>query len=147
MTVAGRSPLRKAAMADAISAAGRPARPGTGPLPAGAWQPEQAVAPGGAGSGALWAAWGLAAQRAARRASPPRIRRRWRVVATDATAHTSEWFFSGNWRMRLPVAAKMALSTAGAATAIVGSPTPPQKPPEGMTMVSTAGMSAMRITS
>jgi hypothetical protein len=39
--------------------------------------------------------------------------------------------------MRLPVAAKMALSTAGAATAMVGSPTPPQKPPDGMTMVST----------
>ena len=36
---------------------------------------------------------------------------------------------------------------AGAATAIVGSPTPPQKPPDGMTMVSTSGISAMRITS
>ena len=47
--------------------------------------------------------------------------------------------------MRWPVAAKIALSTAGAATAIVGSPTPPQKPPEGITMVSTLGMSAMRI--
>ena len=33
--------------------------------------------------------------------------------------------------MRLPVAAKIAFSTAGAATAIVGSPTPPQKPPDG----------------
>ena len=41
---------------------------------------------------------------------------------------------SGNVRMRLPVAAKIALSTAGAATAIVGSPTPPQKPPEGITI-------------
>ena len=29
----------------------------------------------------------------------------------------------------------MALSTAGAATLIVGSPTPPQNPPDGMTMV------------
>ena len=36
------------------------------------------------------------------------------------------WFFSGNERMRLPVALKNALSTAGAATQIVGSPTPPQ---------------------
>src|SRR5262245_8915746 len=53
---------------------------------------------------------------------------------------------SGNERMRLPVAAKMALSTAGAATKIVGSPTPPQKPPEGMMMLSTFGISAMRIT-
>ena len=48
--------------------------------------------------------------------------------------------------MRLPVAAAMALSTAGAATAIVGSPTPPQKPPEGMTIVSTFGISSMRMT-
>ena len=37
---------------------------------------------------------------------------------------------TGSSRMRLPVAAKIALSTAGAATAIVGSPTPPQKPPD-----------------
>src|SRR5687768_11808390 len=41
------------------------------------------------------------------------------------------WFFSGNERMRLPVAAKYAFSTAGAATQIVGSPTPPQNPPDG----------------
>jgi len=55
------------------------------------------------------------------------------------------WFFSGNDRMRLPVAAKIALSTAGAATKIVGSPTPPQNPPDGMTMRSTFGISLMRI--
>ena len=42
--------------------------------------------------------------------------------------------------MRFPVAAKIALSTAGAATEIVGSPTPPQKPPEGMMMLSTFGI-------
>src|SRR5919202_1048797 len=47
------------------------------------------------------------------------------------------WFFSGNDRMRLPVAAKIALSTAGAPTKIVGSPTPPQNPPDGMIMHST----------
>ncbi len=47
--------------------------------------------------------------------------------------------------MRLPVAAKMALSTAGAATKIVGSPTPPQKPPDGMMIDSTFGISLMRI--
>jgi hypothetical protein len=57
------------------------------------------------------------------------------------------WFFSGNVRMRCPVAAKMALSTAGAATKIVGSPTPPQNPPDGMMMHSTLGMSLMRIES
>jgi hypothetical protein len=55
------------------------------------------------------------------------------------------WFFSGNDRMRLPVAAKIALSTAGAATKIVGSPTPPQNPPDGMIMHSTFGISLMRI--
>ena len=44
------------------------------------------------------------------------------------------WFLSGNERMRWPVALKKAFSTAGAATQIVGSPTPPQKPPLGITM-------------
>jgi len=52
----------------------------------------------------------------------------------------------GNVRIRLPVAAKIALSTAGAATAIVGSPTPPQKSPVGTTTTSTFGISSMRIT-
>ena len=67
--------------------------------------------------------------------------------ASGGAGHARLWFFSGRVRMRLPVAAKMAFSTAGAATAMVGSPTPPQKPPDGMTMVSTSGISAMRITS
>src|SRR5215831_17022078 len=63
--------------------------------------------------------------------------------------HANEmlWFFSGTERMRLPVAAKNALSTAGAATKIVGSPTPPQNPPDGIRIVSTFGICAMRITS
>ena len=47
--------------------------------------------------------------------------------------------------MRLPVAAKIALSTAGAATAIVGSPTPLQKSPVGMMTTSTFGISRMRV--
>jgi hypothetical protein len=70
-------------------------------------------------------------------------------LAAASLHHANEmlWFFSGNERMRLPVAAKYALSTAGAATQIVGSPTPPQKPPDGMTIVSTLGISAMRIMS
>ncbi len=55
-------------------------------------------------------------------------------------------FFNGIWRTRFPVAAKTALSTAGAATAIVGSPTPPQNPPDGITIVSTTGISSIRIT-
>src|SRR6266545_7406619 len=41
--------------------------------------------------------------------------------------YTSRTFFSGRLRTGLPVAAWMALSTAGATTQIVGSPTPPQK--------------------
>ena len=49
--------------------------------------------------------------------------------------------------MRLPVAAKYAFSTAGAATQIVGSPTPPQNPPDGMMIDSTFGICAMRIES
>ena len=32
------------------------------------------------------------------------------------------------------MAAKIAFNTAGAATAMVGSPTPPQNPPDGMMM-------------
>src|SRR6516162_5230393 len=46
----------------------------------------------------------------------------------------------GTVRIRLPVAAKIALRTAGATTEIVGSPTPPQNSPSGMTTVSTFGI-------
>ena len=41
--------------------------------------------------------------------------------------YTSFTFFSGRLRTGLPVAAWIALSTAGATTQMVGSPTPPQK--------------------
>jgi hypothetical protein len=41
--------------------------------------------------------------------------------------YTSRTFLSGRLRTGLPVAAKMALSTAGVTTQMVGSPTPPQK--------------------
>src|SRR5213594_2027327 len=53
------------------------------------------------------------------------------------------WFFNGNVRMRLPVARNIALRTAGAATQIVGSPTPPQNPPDPMTIDSTFGICAI----
>src|SRR5215831_9532418 len=53
-------------------------------------------------------------------------------------------FINGIERMRRPVAAKIALSTAGAATDTVGSPTPPQKPPDGTRTTSTGGISRMR---
>ena len=56
------------------------------------------------------------------------------------------WSRSGIERMRLPVAAKYAFSTAGGAAQIV-SPTPPQNPPEGMMIDSTFGICAMRIES
>jgi hypothetical protein len=62
----------------------------------------------------------------------------------DRQASSKPWFFSGNVRMRLPVAAKIAFSTAGAATKIVGSPTPPQKSLLGMMIDSTFGISDMR---
>ena len=55
------------------------------------------------------------------------------------------WSRSGTERIRLPVAAKYAFSTAGPATQMVGSPTPPQNPPLGITIDSTFGISFMRI--
>src|SRR5262245_9378737 len=69
---------------------------------------------------------------------------------SDAYAIAILWFFRGNERMRLPVALKYALSTAGAATQIVGSPMPPQGSlpparPDCRTIDSTFGISAMRI--
>ena len=63
----------------------------------------------------------------------------------DRQARRRSAALSGKRRMRLPVAAKIALSTAGAATAIVGSPMPPQKPPEGMMITSTFGISEISI--
>jgi len=75
-----------------------------------------------------------------------RIRSQRPETWTDYTIWTP-WFFSGNVRIRLPVAAKNALRTAGAATQIVGSPTPPQNPPDGMMIDSTFGICAIRIES
>ena len=46
---------------------------------------------------------------------------------SEVKTYTSLTFLSGRLRTGLPVAAKMALSTAGATTQMVGSPTPPQK--------------------
>src|SRR5262249_15402367 len=46
--------------------------------------------------------------------------------------------------MRCPVALKKALSTAGAATQIVGSPTPPQKPPDGIVGLDRRGAIVLR---
>jgi hypothetical protein len=60
-------------------------------------------------------------------------------------ANVTFWSLSGTERILFPVAAKQALSTAGAAMQIVGSPTPPQKPPLGMMIDSTLGISLIRI--
>src|SRR5262249_14816571 len=68
-----------------------------------------------------------------------------RAVASLHHANEMLWFFSGIERTRWPVAVKNALRTAGAATKIVGSPTPPQNPPDGMMIDSTLGISAIRI--
>jgi len=79
---------------------------------------------------------------ASREGGPPGTKR---VAIAAHRAVQIPAFFSGTDRMRLPVATKIALSTAGAATAMVGSPMPPQKPPEGIRTTSTSGISAMRI--
>ncbi len=60
-------------------------------------------------------------------------------------ANVSPWFFKGSERTRLPVAAKIALHTAGAIDAWPGSPTPPQNPPEGASTTSILGISRSRI--
>jgi hypothetical protein len=133
-----------------ISAAGRPTRRGTGVCIAalGGWHPEQELAPGGASAAAALAGPARATSKAdlaiaCRNTVPPlpaAERRQTRQVDFRS------WFINGSERMRLPVAAKIALSTAGAATAIVGSPTPPQKSPVGMMTTSTFGISSIRIT-
>ena len=70
----------------------------------------------------------------------------WRPpIGRSVYAFRRSWFFSGSERMRLPVAAKTALHSAGATTATGGSPTPPQNPPPlGTITVSTLGISASR---
>ena len=78
-----------------------------------------------------------------------RIREEYRNRGGDGVfarqANVSPWFFKGSERTRLPVAAKIALHTAGAIDAWPGSPTPPQNPPEGASTTSTLGISRNRI--
>ncbi len=135
MTVPARCPERNSCIARTMAVRSAPSRRGTGDVTRDevGWQPEHETAPAGGSAQATRAA--------AIEPSP--------IAAATAfrTAYTiwMLWFFSGNVRMRLPVAAKYALRTAGAATQIVGSPTPPQKPPDGMRIVSTFGICAIRI--
>jgi hypothetical protein len=150
ITVAGRCPERNACIAVTISTAERPARRGTGVCTAAfaAWHPEQELAPGGASAAAALAgpardmskANTVIACRNTVKPLPAAESRQARQLDFRS------WFISGSERMRLPVAAKIALSTAGAATAIVGSPTPPQKSPLGTMTTSTFGISSIRIT-
>src|SRR5260370_12305986 len=74
---------------------------------------------------------------------------KWHWIGASATSlhHANEtlWVLSGTDRIRLPVAAKNALSTAGAAPKIVGSPTPPQNPPGGMVIGFALGISPIGI--
>ena len=78
-----------------------------------------------------------------------RVREKYRNGGDDSVlarqANVSPWFFKGSERRRLPVAAKIALHTAGAIDAWPGSPTPPQNPPEGASTTSTLGISRRRI--
>jgi len=156
MTVAGRLPARNSCIALTISAGSSPTSRGTGDTTpaAAAWQPEHAVAPAGA---AAFADAGAEKKETNTPVDTINARivcifmlpkgRAAAFTAAALPAYTSSmpWFLSGNERMRLPVAAKNAFNTAGAATQIVGSPTPPQKPPEGMMIDSTFGICAMRI--
>ena len=141
ITVAGRLPARNASIAATISPASRPASTRHRRLTARLPHDSPSTT-----------------RRAGRRVgrsgtAPASDQRSTAISATHGTgsaarrqARFRSWFISGSERMRLPVAAKIALSTAGAATAIVGSPTPPQKPPDGTMIVSTFGISSMRIT-
>ena len=167
MTVAGRVPARNACIACTMSGASSPISRGTGEATpeAAAWQPEHAAAPAGVASAANAGAGDMRVKvkamltHRARAAALAAINARMvfmsiraagttaAVAAAAIPAYTSSipWFFSGNERMRFPVAANKAFSTAGPATHMVGSPTPPQNPPEGMTIDSTLGICAMRI--
>ena len=80
------------------------------------------------------------------------IRSRSRSLETPAPSWSPDgkWIVytsneSGQWEIY--VAAALLASTAGAATQIVGSPTPPQNPPDGMMIDSTFGICAIRIES
>jgi hypothetical protein len=115
--------------------------------PCAAWQPEHEVAPGGgadAASAGLTDAITSVAISTFIATDPDRCANR---RAASRYAKVMSCFFSGTERIRLPVAAKNALSTAGAATQIVGSPTPPQNPPDGIRIDSTFGISLSVIDS
>src|SRR5262249_31176137 len=56
------------------------------------------------------------------------------------------WRSSGHFRTRIPVAAKMAFASAGAVTAVGGSPIPPGASELGMICTSIAGASLIRST-
>jgi hypothetical protein len=68
------------------------------------------------------------------------------AIAVSTSLHESDVVvFQRHRTNALAGRRKNTLSTAGDATVFVGSPTPPQKPPLGITIVSTFGISPMRI--
>src|SRR5260370_19269930 len=120
IAAAGRCPARKACISVTIAGGGRPTRraTGVGSAALAEWQPEQELAPGGA-SGATALAGPV---RETNTANPMIVRRNTVSAFTAAErspigqAELKSWFISGSERIRFPVAAKIALSTAGAAT-------------------------------
>jgi hypothetical protein len=164
MMVPDRWPVRNACMAVTISAGARPTNRATGvstERDAG-WQPEHEDAPGGA-SAAIAPPSGSQAPPSGSQSPTSQTAVRFETMRAPRKYLKSERsgscpplliaqtdrrsvLFNGTERMRLPVAAAIALRTAGAATAMVGSPTPPTNPPDGITITSTCGISAMRIT-
>ncbi len=137
MTVAVRCRERNSCMARTIAARSSPLRRGTGDVTRAdvGWQPEHAAAPAGGSADASTAAAIKTNSIAAA------------SVLRMAYTSVRPWFFNGTVRTRRPVAAKNAFRTAGAATQMVGSPTPPQNPPDGMMIDSTFGICAIRIES
>src|SRR5882672_891969 len=149
ITVAGRLPVRNSVIAVVICAASRPLRRGTGvatPAVAG-WQPLQDDAPGGAsaaGAMLLTASMTVAANIRMWTMDHLAFPSGGQSRQYAGQAFLRSWFFNGNDRMRLPVAAKIALQSAGATTDTGCSPQPLQKPPLGASTHSTLGISAMR---
>src|SRR5262245_1159545 len=139
MTVDGLAPVRNAVMFAMNSSAFWPLIFGTGVSAAGlvAWQPVQAAAPVGGSGESAHAAFESNANAATVMADnafiplPPVMAKRRPVGAAACRlrqAICSLWFLSGKDRMRVPVALAYAFNTAGAATQMVGSPTPPHGP-------------------
>ena len=126
--------MRKASILATNSAVGMPARLGIAPwlLPSGPWQDAQASAiAAGARSAADVAAPQSGTNMTIRENAFQAMTGEGggRPAAPSPQAQLRSWFFSGSERIRLPVAAKIALQTAGAIGGTPGSPMPPHLSP------------------